>query len=352
MGPTSADDRNLRLSNLNLLPILRAVLKHRNLTRAAAELHVTQAAVSNSLRQLRAHFGDALLVRDGRSLRLTEKAKQLVEPLEAALGAIQGVLANSGFDPARSNRRFRIATADYVTAIVAPKIAALLAQEAPQMSVQIVTARGNSANDLRAGNIDMVIAPRQIIQSVAYNFPNLAKELTLEDLASEPLVCVAHESDKAFARGLSSEEYLARPHATFHLDLNIHANLEHGYLIEHSLVQFNRILISEFSLLPLIVSQSDCIALVPLSVARLMQRTLHLQIGAPPLPMPRMELVMVWKRQRAKDPELSWLRQLVARCIGQSILDAADPTATPQKRKRAGKSHNVKAREARSHGAR
>src|SRR5208337_1099803 len=80
-------EQRLRATNLNLLPILHAVLTFRNLTRAAKALNITQSGVSNSLKQLRGHFDDELLVREGRGLRLTEKGKQLIGPLEQALGA-------------------------------------------------------------------------------------------------------------------------------------------------------------------------------------------------------------------------------------------------------------------------
>src|SRR5215831_9200609 len=193
-------DRRLRATNLNLLPILRAVLKHRNLTRAAEELNLTQSAVSNSLRQLRAHFNDALLVRDGRQLRLTEKAKQLIEPLERALGALSDVLANPQFDPATSSRHFRVATADHVASITAPGMAAALSRTAPRITIQMLTARGRSAQDLGSGDIDMVIGPRQIVEAVVYDAPALATEFAITPLAREPFVCLAHQNDKAFAR--------------------------------------------------------------------------------------------------------------------------------------------------------
>lgn len=312
-------ERRLRATNLNLLPILRSVLKHRNLTRAAVELHITQSGVSNSLKQLRAHFGDELLVRDGRGLRLTEKGKQLVEPLELALASLGEVLANPVFDPATSTRRFRVATADYVTAITAPEMAAVMSREAPGITIQSVTARGRSARDLRDGEIDMVISPRQIIEAAVYDAPALAKAFTLEPLLREPFVCLARADDEAFAKGLTVEQYLARPHASFHLDLTAHASLEHGYLIEHEASQFNRILTSDFTVLPLIAAGSDCIALAPRSLAQLAVRSLPLQIGPSPLPIPDLELVMVFLRVRREEPELTWLRDLLKRCVAASL---------------------------------
>lgn len=316
MGASVAEpERSLRTVNLNLLPVLRAVLKHRNLTRAAEELNITQSGVSNSLRQLRDHFGDDLLVRDGRNLRLTEKAKQLVDPLTAALEAVETVVANAAFDPMTSTRRFRIATADYVTAITAPDMAALMAAEAPRMSLQMVTARGRSVGDLRAGNVDMVISPRQIVDAAIYDAPNIVRDFSLEPLVTEPFVCLAREDDEAFARGLSVEEYLARPHATFHLDLEAHASLEHGYLLGANIEQFNRIYTSDFTALPLIAARSDCIALAPRSLATLAAQALPLRIMPSPLPVPDLELVMIWRRRQADDPELAWLRQVLKRCV-------------------------------------
>ena len=162
MSVNQAEQR-LRLVNLNLLPTLRAILKHRNLTRAAEELNVTQAAVSNSLRRLREHFGDELVTRDGRKLRLSPKAMQLVEPLEAALAAVQAILATEPFDPLRSKRRFTIASANNLTAIMMPVLANILAIEAPSVSVQMVTATARSGQDLRGEKIDLILSPRQFV---------------------------------------------------------------------------------------------------------------------------------------------------------------------------------------------
>jgi LysR family nod box-dependent transcriptional activator len=312
-------ERRLRATNLNLLPILRAVLKDPNLTRAAKTLNITQSGVSNSLRQLRAHFGDELLVREGRGLRLTEKAKQLIEPLEAALSALAQVMAAAEFDPATSTRQFRVATADYVMAMTAPEMAAQMSREAPRVTVQMLTARGRSAGDLRAGDIDMIIAPRQVIDALIYQAPALVRELALEPLGSEPFVCLAREDDDAFAAGLTAEAYLARPHASFHLDLGAHASLEHAYLIEHGATQFNRILTSDFNVLPLIAARSDCLVLAPRSLARLFASSLPLQIGPSPLPVPDLELTMVFETRRKAEPELAWLRDLVKRCVAAPL---------------------------------
>ena len=51
---------NFRTLDLNLLRVFGAVMVERNVTRAAAQLAMTQPAVSNALRRLREATGDEL----------------------------------------------------------------------------------------------------------------------------------------------------------------------------------------------------------------------------------------------------------------------------------------------------
>ena len=76
-------ERNLRRVNLNLLPILRELLRQRNVTEAAKRLNLTQSGVSEALGRLRAQFGDDLLVRVGRKMTPTALALELAPQLVA-----------------------------------------------------------------------------------------------------------------------------------------------------------------------------------------------------------------------------------------------------------------------------
>src|SRR5437763_1783560 len=63
--------------DLNLLLVLDAVLESRSVTQAARRLHLSQSAVSNALARTRSMLGDPLLVRDGRGLVPTPRAREL-----------------------------------------------------------------------------------------------------------------------------------------------------------------------------------------------------------------------------------------------------------------------------------
>lgn len=67
------------------LRIIHAVHKQGSLTSAAKELCVTQSALSHTIRKLEDNLGTAVWVRDGRSLRLTQAGRYLLNIANRAL---------------------------------------------------------------------------------------------------------------------------------------------------------------------------------------------------------------------------------------------------------------------------
>jgi DNA-binding transcriptional LysR family regulator len=68
---------NLAGLDLNLLPALEALLRRRNVTHAAADVGLSQPAMSRALARLRETFGDPLLIRVGGGLAPTPLAQGL-----------------------------------------------------------------------------------------------------------------------------------------------------------------------------------------------------------------------------------------------------------------------------------
>ena len=86
--------------DLNLLITLRALLREESVTRAAARLGRSAPAVSQALAKLRALTGDPLLVRAGRGMVPTPRARVLRPQVEALLEEAASVFERGGaFDP-------------------------------------------------------------------------------------------------------------------------------------------------------------------------------------------------------------------------------------------------------------
>lgn len=327
----TSPEARIRSVNLNLLPVLREVLRHKNLTRAAETLNLTQSAISNSLRLLRDHFGDELLVRDGRSMRLTEVGLRLVAPIEEAMVAVQRALSPQRFEPLESEQRYRIATADYVMSIFAPPLSRILQAEGPSMSVQMLTARRQSGEDLRVGRVDMIIMPKRMLYAGLNDQRAATDEIVVRPLMTETFVVVGHKDDPDMRRPLTRERYLARAHAGFFLDFDVHASLEQFYLHEAGIRQFERVLTSSFCSLPLIAATGSCLTLLPRSMARQALATMPLKACESPIPLPDLELVTVWHRRREDDEAISWLVDALKRCA-EDVM-AANAATTPKSRK-------------------
>ena len=82
-----------RLPPLGALRAFEAAARHLNFTLAAAELHVTQAAISHQVRQLEEWLGLRLFERRGHALTMTEKGRGYLAEVSAALDRIASATA-------------------------------------------------------------------------------------------------------------------------------------------------------------------------------------------------------------------------------------------------------------------
>ncbi|WP_447411916.1 hypothetical protein, partial [Clostridium perfringens] len=67
--------------------------------------------------------------------------------------------------------------------------------EAPNVTVQMVTASGRSAERLLAEEIDLILSPVQIVRALMQTSQRLRAGLMTEDLLVEPFVCIARDDE-------------------------------------------------------------------------------------------------------------------------------------------------------------
>ena len=90
---------NFRTLDLNLLRVFDVVMVERNVTRAAAQLAMTQPAVSNALRRLRESTREDLFIPTSTGVTPTPHAQTLWPTVRAALGGLHDAFDPQGFDP-------------------------------------------------------------------------------------------------------------------------------------------------------------------------------------------------------------------------------------------------------------
>jgi len=299
---------NLRRINLNLMPVLRELLRTRNVTRASERLGLTQSATSAALGRLRALLQDDLLVMVGRRMQLTEAAERLIAPLEEALAALEHVVAAPSFDPTRLERRFVIATADYVSFLLAPGIVRRIARDAPGSSLQFVDIPANYLARMRMGEIDLLLAPDLGISRQ----PGIRSAPLIRDR----MVCIAARSHPGIGKRLDRRTYLRLPHATFRAGDGNETSFEQHLLHRQHLKQNNIVFVPNFMLLPQIVAETECIALVHRKLAERFAVMAAIRLIEPPLRVPDIEIAMFWTASQERDPVHRWLRDVMRRSSG------------------------------------
>lgn len=104
-------------ADLNLIKVLDALAREMSVARAARRLGVTPSAISHALGRLRVMLKDPVVVRSGRSLRLTPRALALAPVAASMCEAARGLLADTAdTDPKLWQDTIRILGSDYALA--------------------------------------------------------------------------------------------------------------------------------------------------------------------------------------------------------------------------------------------
>jgi DNA-binding transcriptional LysR family regulator len=151
---------NLTSIDLRLLRGLAAISRAGNFVVAAQQMHVTQSALSQQMKELGDRLGLALFQRQGRRSVLTDAGRELVQRVAPLIEQLDEALLHSSSAAKGVNGRLRVgATHSYARAIALPAALALI-EEHPNLRIDMrqLPAQRLLA-DLLDGEIDIGIFP-------------------------------------------------------------------------------------------------------------------------------------------------------------------------------------------------
>ena len=129
--------------NPSLLPSLAwfaRVVRHKSFTRAADEMGVSRAALSQNLKALEQQLGVRLLHRTTRDMSLTESGQQLFDSLKPALDAIESAVQGVGDAAGEPSGLVRINTSRLASrTLVEPHLAEFCARY-PRVRLELIMA--------------------------------------------------------------------------------------------------------------------------------------------------------------------------------------------------------------------
>jgi DNA-binding transcriptional LysR family regulator len=298
-------DTELRRLDLTLLLVFLGLLRHRKARAVAAELGLTQSAISQALRRLRAVFGDPLFLRRPHGMEPTAVAMALEAPLARAVEGLRGALGMArAFDPARAEGVVRIAALDAEQAVLVPPLAARLRAAAPGLRLAVLPlSRAAAVEALADGRADLALgflwdAPGTVSAELLYT----------EGFLVAGRAEVLHE-----APGLSLAAYCAADHILVSPAGDLRGIVDDRL---EAAGRARRVVLSLPAFLPALAAAAASAALVtlPARVARRFAPGFGLVLAEPPVAIRRFPVSVFWHRRNDADPRTAWLRAQLAAC--------------------------------------
>jgi DNA-binding transcriptional LysR family regulator len=287
--------------DLNLLRVLDALLSARSVSGAARRLELSQPATSAALARLRKVLGDPVLVRNGNRMVATPLAEELRPRVARILEDIGGALsAAAKFDPATTERRFRIGANDYAALVLLAPLARRFRQLAPRATLEILHCDGAPDSGLVTRELDLVVADRWSLRGIRDQ----------ETLFHESFVSIVRADHPRISRRPTLEKFLEEDHA-----LISPRGVSPGVL-DHALEARGRsrriaLTVPHYLVAPGIVAHTDLIMTLPRRVAGYFTGAHGLRVFAPPVALQGFDVVMAFHPRSVTETPIQWLKQLM-----------------------------------------
>ena len=304
--------------DLNLLEYLDVLLRERNVTRAASHLGLSQPAMSNGLRRLRLLFNDPLLVRTSDGMTPTERALELQPVIHEVLATVnKAVQPQTAFDPASSERVFRIMASDYAESTIFPHILHRLRDEAPGIALDIMTPSDVSFLDVEQGKVDMVIN----------RFDSIPQSFHQMTVWRDGFACL-FSVNNPIRENFNLETYLQAQHVWVSktgMGVGVGINpddVQRLGWVDEALSRVNRkrhitVFTRHYQAAMIMAEQKDLIVTIPARAARLQAHNPRVIISEPPFEIPPIDLKVAWSPLLQHNPAHQWMRRLIVEVAQQ-----------------------------------
>ena len=197
--------------DLELYRVFYTVAKHKHMTRASEELHISQPAISQSIKKLEDQLGGTLFLRSNKGMELTEEGKMFYEYVKGALELINNAEHEFTSFKDLSKGEIKIGCSATLTKLVLMNVLRDFHIDYPNVNIIITNGlTSNLINDLKLGKLDLVIYNESNIKETNLNLEKI-KELkqgfvynpeffeddisSFEELNNKPLILQKEESN-------------------------------------------------------------------------------------------------------------------------------------------------------------
>ena len=304
--------------DLNLLVYLDVLLREKNVTRSAMKLGITQPAMSNVLKRLRVLLDDPLLVKTSEGMTATERAIALQPLVRAAVEAAERVVEDhSDFNPKTDNRIFRVMASDYAESTLIPKALSYLRENAPNITLDVLTPSDVSFSDIEQGRVDMAIN----------RFEELPGSFHQKILWKDSFSCIVNKNHPILKAEFVLDTYLDAQHiwvskTGYGIGVGIDpSDIQRLGWVDLALDRIGkkrniRLFTRHYRVATYIAQQQDLIATLPSRIAQLQTDNPNVTVLKPPFDIPLLEMKMAWSPLLHNNSGHRWIRKVMIEAAG------------------------------------
>jgi DNA-binding transcriptional LysR family regulator len=293
------------MPDLNLLVTLDVLLTEGSVAGAARRLRLSPSAMSRALARLREVTGDPLLVRAGRGLVPTPRALELRTQVGALVEGARAVLRPAEtLDLNALTRRFTLRTSEGFVETFGPRLLALVADQAPGVTLQFLAKPDKESAPLREGEVDIETG---VIDATT------APELRALPLFEDRWIGVVQAGHPLAQGTVSGERYAHAGHVVV-LRRGLHSSEIDDAMQGAGLERRVATIVSGFATALLLAREMQLVATVPERHTGELRRGMH----SFPLPVavPSFTISMLWHPRMDGDLAHRWLRGCVRSTCG------------------------------------
>ncbi|MEV0288548.1 MULTISPECIES: LysR family transcriptional regulator [unclassified Kribbella] len=295
--------------DLNLLVVLEAIMLERNVTRAAANLSMSQPAVSNALRRARKLTNDQLFLKVANGVQPTARMLAMWPELHRSLAVIRASIAPENFDPRADPTTFRLAVTDPLAAEGVRGITLKLRSTAPYARIAFsLHTNAGSLDGIERGTLDCAVGM----------FPAIPRGMHARGLRTDQYMCVM-KSVHPLTSSMSLDDFAAASHVLV-TPSGTDLGAVDGWLSLQDRTRAIVAVVNHFADALRIVAESDLLTCVPSGFIDGPGRTILEQhdLVVRPLPFETEKLIykLVWHERLQAHPAHQWFRSLVAEVCG------------------------------------
>jgi DNA-binding transcriptional LysR family regulator len=288
--------------DLNLLLAFDALIRERNVTKAAEQLGISQSAMSHALRRLRDFYSDPLFVRVGDVMKPTAYAESISSTVVDVISAINGqLMTQASFDPKTAERVFCLCMTDICEFIFLPKIINRLLDVAPFCRIKTIQMSvDNLSAILESGEADLALGSHYVTDP----------ELFQQELYMQSAVCIVSANNKEVKKTITLEKFSSMGHIS--VMLSDKCSRYDTVYDDMDLQRDIRLTTPHFLLVPMILEQSPyLIATVPKELGQVFNRYNAVKMLPPPIEFPKIPMRQYWHPRHHHDAANIWFRQLI-----------------------------------------